>query len=200
MFASIDFYSFNKTLPSDCSSQTDLQLNEHLQSIENLSDDLAQLMADESSKDIKIQCEDKFIRAHKIILCNRSTALVTKVANVTAEGSTDNMVNIPDMEPEVFFQFIRFIYTGQVHDLTFNSAFSLYKASYQYDKELSNTCSVFLPKHLTIQNSCTMLVVANANNRKEFENKIIDYMIENRLPSVYDHWVKFLQRTLYVGL
>jgi speckle-type POZ protein len=82
-----------------------------------LSSHLEELFNDMSFSDVSFNIGGREFPAHKIILAARSEVFAAMFKHPMREQST-NQIKIEDIEPEVFQEMLRFIYTGRVSTLT----------------------------------------------------------------------------------
>lgn len=174
----------------ECGVQTTLLSNE-ISCMENLSEELAQLMADGSERDVEFQCAGQTMKAHKLIVSRRSPVIASMLASDMVEGRT-GVVTIRDMEPGIFSHLMRYIYSGKLGELTFDSALALHEAADQYAvHRLAKRCSEVLVELLSVDNACTALVIADAHNNETFVEQVVEYMVDNRVPHVREDWSAF---------
>jgi speckle-type POZ protein len=98
----------------------------------------------------------------------------------TKENST-NQVNIEDIEPEVFDQLLRFIYTGRVPlDKLQTMAAGLFIAADKYlMDELKTKCENYLISHMSPENCVVLLLHGNLQNPAEYLKKAAKFFRRN---------------------
>ena len=103
--------------------------------------------------------------AHKNILAARSEVFAAMFQHPMEEQST-NLAKIEDIEPEVFNQLLRFIYTGRVQvDKLETMAARLFIAADKYLlDELKNKCENYLLRHMSPENCVVLLLTGDLQN------------------------------------
>ena len=103
--------------------------------------------------------------AHKNILAARSEVFAAMFQHLMEEQST-NLAKIEDIEPEVFNQLLRFIYTGRVQvDKLETMAARLFIAADKYLlDELKNKCENYLLRHMSPENCVVLLLTGDLQN------------------------------------
>jgi speckle-type POZ protein len=109
--------------------------------------------------DVVFNVDGREFTAHKNILTVRCEVLAAMFQDPTKENST-NHVKIEDIEPEVFQELLRFIYTGRLNSLTMEQmAAKLFIAAEKYVlEELSEECKNYLYLQMSPVN-CAELIL-----------------------------------------
>ncbi|KAK0081953.1 hypothetical protein PV325_011348 [Microctonus aethiopoides] len=104
---------------------------------------------------------DRKITAHKAILIARSVVFSTMLKDDKMNRSREYVVNITDMRPNVFHEFLRFIYTNEIFNLNeFNKELLFAADKYQIEL-LKEICEYSLYKCLDVENAAKTLVLAD---------------------------------------
>jgi speckle-type POZ protein len=169
------------SLAIDCSSE----LMTHLV---NLFDDM-------QFSDVNFNVGGRIFLAHKVILTTRSQYFAAMFKHPTKENST-NQVKIEDIEPEVFDQLLRFIYTGRVPlDKLQTMAAELFIAADKYlMDELKMKCENYLLNQMSPDNCVILLLHGDLNYPAEYMKKAAKFF--RRFPSqamATDGWKKMKQ-------
>jgi speckle-type POZ protein len=100
--------------------------------------------------DVILNIRGREFPAHKNILATRSEVFAAMFKHPTKENST-NQVKIEDMEPDVFHEMLRFIYTGRVQfDKMESMATELFIAADKYLlDELKKECENYMLRHMS---------------------------------------------------
>ena len=136
--------------------------------------------------------------AHKNILSARSDVFAAMFQHPTKENLT-NQIKIEDIEPDVFQELLRFIYTGrvQVDKLEVMAAdLSIAADKYLLD-QLKLTCQNHTPNHMTPENCVVLLVNGDLKNPTELLKEAAKFFW--RLPSqvmATDGWRKIEEENL----
>src|SRR5699024_6528915 len=76
-------------------------------------EDYSSLLKSGKLSDVTLSVGGRNFRAHKSILSARSIVFAAMFEHETKENQ-ENMVEIPDIDSDVFEEFLQFIYTGKV--------------------------------------------------------------------------------------
>ena len=171
------------TLAVDCTGG----LSSHLEELFN--------EFDMSLIDVNFTIGGREFPAHKVILAARSEAFAAMFQHPMKEQST-NLVKIEDIEPEVFQELLRFIYTGRVSTATMESmAANLFIAADKYLlDELKTECENHLLHHLSPDNCVVLLLTGDLTNPAEPLKEAAKYL--RRFPNevmATDGWKKIKQ-------
>ncbi len=109
--------------------------------------------------DVILNIGDHEFLAHKNILATKSKVFAAMFQNPTEEQST-NEIKVEDIEPEVFQELLRFIYTGRVSTETMEKmATGLFIAADKYVlDELKNECENYMLHHM-LPDICVFLLL-----------------------------------------
>ena len=148
--------------------------------------------------DVNFNVGGREFPAHKLILAARSQYFAAMFKHPTKEQST-NQVKIDDIEPEVFDQLLRFIYTGRVPlDKLETMAAGLFIAADKYlMDELKMKCENYLLSQMSPDNCVILLLHGDLQNPAEYMKKAAKFFRRN--PSqvmATDKWVKMKQENL----
>lgn len=112
---------------------------------------LSSLLESDKYGDVTITVADQKFTAYKGILATRSPVFAA-MFSVDMQESAQNAVTISDTEPAVFGELLRYIYTGQVNELS-AMAFQLYAAADKYELiSLKTLCREAIMSGLTLEN------------------------------------------------
>ena len=133
-----------------------------------LSNHLDALFNNMQFSDVNFRIGGSEFPAHKIILVTRSEVFAAMFQHPMEERST-NQVKIEDIEPDVFQELLRFIYTGRVSTATMESmAAGLLIAADKYLlDELKNECENHLLHHMSPDNCVVLLLHGDLLNPAE---------------------------------
>jgi speckle-type POZ protein len=141
-------------LAIDCSSRL-------IAFLENLFDNM-------QFSDVNFNIGGREFPAHKVILSTRSQYFAAMFEHPTKENST-NQVNIEDIEPDVFQELLRFIYTGRVplEKLETMAAALFISADRYLLEELKLKCENYLLHHMSPDNCVVLLIHGDLLNPTE---------------------------------
>jgi speckle-type POZ protein len=160
-----------------------------------LSSHLEELFNNMSSSDVILNIRGREFPAHKIILATRSEVFAAMFKHPTKENS-NNQVKIEDIEPEVFDQLLRFIYTGRVSTATMESMVAnLFIAADKYLLgELKKECENYMLHHMSPDYCLVLLLHGDLQKPTELLKEAAKFF--RRLPSqvtATERWEKMKQ-------
>jgi len=121
---------------------------------------LLNLLANNSLTDVILNIKGKELEAHKVILTTMSPVFEI----MFNEGYTehrDSYVKVEDIDSDVFEEFLRFLYSGQVEHLD-EMSFELYAAADKYDvQSLREICIEHIGKIIVVDNAVDILALAD---------------------------------------
>lgn len=160
--------------------------------INRLSDDFKKLLEDESlNSDVLLACGDCSFPAHKNVLSSRSDVFKTMLQSDMMESSTGS-VEIADIEPTTFKEFLGYIYTGKLPELTVELATELYEVGDKYAVDaLKARCGDILKENVTLENACGLLILADRHSDPEFKEYVMRYIVKEEIPLVSEEWSDF---------
>ena len=153
-----------KRLASTDPRPADVAINE----TDELSTQLGELFDKMPSSDVNFNICDRQFPAHKLILAARSEVFDAMFKQPMKEQST-NKIKMEDIEPEVFKELLRFIYTGRISTATMETmATGLFVAADKYLlEELKMKCEKYLVLHMSPDNCVVLLLHGNLLNPAE---------------------------------
>ncbi|KAL5018894.1 hypothetical protein ScPMuIL_004616 [Solemya velum] len=116
------------------------------------------------------------VRAHKVFMISRSPVFSAMFCGPLAE--TQDLIPIPDIEPEVFRILLRYMYTDQA-GLEANNVTSILYAAKKYSVTgLSKACRQYLSDNIDVDNACAILHTANTSEEEVLFQKCFSYILE----------------------
>ncbi|KAG8039028.1 hypothetical protein G9C98_003335 [Cotesia typhae] len=143
-----------------------------------ISDDFNELLKTEMGSDVTFTVKDIKFRAHKSILIARSPTIASMLSHETSKGK-QYVLNIDDVEPKVFKDVLKFIYTDIVDNLDDKAECLLDVANKYQLKTLKILCEESLCKTITIENAVTIMVLANEHSAKLLMDYVVDFIVMN---------------------
>ncbi|GFT95603.1 speckle-type POZ protein, partial [Nephila pilipes] len=93
------------------------------------------------------------------------------------ERKIDDCVYIDDLDADTVIRMLNYIYTGELEDLQWESARELYAAADKYEiLSLKEECSSFLKTHLSPNNACEALILADMHSDNDLK-RMVQYFI-----------------------
>ncbi|XP_038113317.1 speckle-type POZ protein B-like [Culex quinquefasciatus] len=138
------------------------------------------LLDDKEFTDVVLAVNGEEFLAHKGVLAHRSSVFRAMLSHEMIE-STQNKVTITDIEPKVFEQLLRFIYTDSVADSDMATmAFDLLQAADKYDLEtLKTRCEAALCGQISKETAVNTLVLADLYHAKKLKRAAINFIGRN---------------------
>ena len=143
---------------------------------------LTKMYEDRKFTDVTFNIEGIEIAAHQSVLAAKSSefeaifnrmSLVNEIQNKTCKIDTN------DIEPDVFEQFLKYIYTGTAS--INNKAIELFIAANKYQiEDLKNECAQLINNNITIDNCTKILLVADQLKIDSMETKAIEFINRNK--------------------
>ncbi|XP_041373524.1 BTB/POZ domain-containing protein 6-like [Gigantopelta aegis] len=136
------------------------------------------------ARDHKIMCDVTFkvgehkksIEAHKLILCSRSRVFEAMLTGPMAEQGS---IVIPEVDPDIFEQFLTFLYTDDVIT-DGNNVIGLLYVSKKYDvNTLEEKCLTYLETSMTSKNACFILEQAHIYEEEDLKEKALSCIRNN---------------------
>ncbi|GFT30598.1 speckle-type POZ protein B [Nephila pilipes] len=153
-----------------------LQDTKKLQLSNDLKENLKSLHADQLLSDTKLKTKTNMFPAHKCILSVRSPVFKAMFTSDVRE-KIDDCVYIDDLDDDSVIRMLNYIYTGELEDLQWESARELYAAADKYEiLSLKEECSSFLKTHLSPNNACEALILADMHSDNDLK-RMVQYFI-----------------------
>ncbi|KAH0506053.1 Speckle-type POZ protein [Microtus ochrogaster] len=140
-----------------------------------LVDELGELWENSLFTDCCLVVADQEFRAHKAILAARSPVFRAMFEHDMEESRT-NLIEIHDLQPEVFKAMMDFIYTGKEPDLH-SMADAMLAAADKYGLErLKLMCESSLCKDLSVENAAHTLLLADLHGSVHLKSRAMDFI------------------------
>lgn len=143
-----------------------------------IADDFTKLMEGQQFGDFSIKVGDKKYRVYKGILASRSSVFAAMFENKMQE-KIKNFVTIVDVEPDVFYELLRYIYTDKVQNLD-TMAYQLFAAADKYDiQPLKTLCRMSILGNLSTENATEALQCADLHQDNEMKSRTLEFLRNN---------------------
>lgn len=134
--------------------------------------------------DVVLKIHDKESRAHKCILAAESPAFLAVIMHDTKEEIT-RVVDFQDFDQNTFPDFLNYLYTGCVENLTSETALKLYAVANKYKiNELKENCRNHMLENISIDNFCELFTLSHRHNEEDLKEACIQFFSENSLEIV----------------
>jgi len=113
-------------------------------------------------------------RVHKSVLGSRSS-----VFDGMFKDSTEKEVAVDNISPIVLWEFLRYLYTGEIVNLDIRVE-DLFVVADKYDvPHLTDICESFMINNLTVENVSRCLVLGHNHSRPDLKSKSMLYIAQN---------------------
>lgn len=163
--------------------------------LEKLSDNFKAAFGDKETCDVTLKVQDKEYRAHGFVLMARSSVFAANFKHDTLERQT-GVITIPDCDPDSFQEFLEYLYSGKLEELSFRSALNLYYTANKYDVEdLKVFCVEYLMQCLTVENICDIAVFADHYDETQLYKEVQEFFSQNFLEIfLIPDWENFMKK------
>ncbi|KFM74025.1 Speckle-type POZ protein-like protein, partial [Stegodyphus mimosarum] len=165
----LEFYSPPKLLNPDETGHLDTKTSS------KFSNDMQSLYDKQDHSDFFFFCDDREFRAHKCVLSARSPVFAQMFQHAMLENSGNETI-VKDIDPCIFENFLRFVYTGRLKEYTYAEACGLYYASDKYAVvDLQDICRQIIISSLSTSTVFEVLVLADKHQDEKLLNKALAY-------------------------
>lgn len=124
---------------------------------------------------------DRRVAAHQFILISKSAVFEAMFCGSLAENTGSRVVKIPDVEEEIFLQFLKFIYRGEIALDDNNCLPILYVARKYCVEDLVRICVDYLRSKMKPDTVCEILEQAHTYDIDNLKDMCLQYIYENAL-------------------
>lgn len=129
--------------------------------------------------DTVLRVKDKEFQAHKAVLIARSKVFAAMFQHDTSEKQT-GIITIPDCDPESFPEFLIYVYSGRLDELSNRSALHLFETSEKYGVlELKTFCREHLMENLAVENWYDVMCMADMYSEEALFAAAQDFFNKN---------------------
>lgn len=140
---------------------------------------LQNLLESGQYSDVTLNIKGKEFKVHKIVLAAQSPVFAAMMLHDTKEKAT-GIVNIEDVEPEVFPEFLHFLYSGCTQDLNSENVIDLYTVADKYEvTELSHICVTYMLNHISLDTFCDIMAFSLRFQEKKLIEAATKYFLQN---------------------
>jgi len=143
-----------------------------------LSTDLEAMINKKEASDITLVVGERTFCAHRCILIARSP-VIKAMLETDMKESIENEITITDVDPDVFVQFLHYLYTDNVPELTKMAPDLLYVADKYNVETLKDVCETEMLKNINIENCAEYCVKSNLTNAKKVYDCSLKLIIGN---------------------
>ncbi|GFT26457.1 speckle-type POZ protein-like [Trichonephila clavipes] len=170
---------------------------DRMDSAADLKKDLGFLFAEGLFTDVKLCTYTRTFRAHKAILSARSPVFRAMFSTDMKE-KTERIVNIKDLEDDIIYKMLRYMYSNALEGMHWEKVFKLYPAADKYQiMALRRKCSALLINSLCLNNVCDILGLADLHADEDLKSAVQDYAFKNEMDVFASNkWTEFMKITL----
>lgn len=129
--------------------------------------------------DAVLKVQNREFAVHKTVLIARSPVFAAMFKHDTSEKQTGT-VNIPDCDEDTFQQFLEYLYSGKIEDISFNNALHLYRTSNKYNvNELKTFCTKYMMQNITLENVLDVVILADVYDETKLFSVAQEFFNEN---------------------
>ena len=163
--------------PKDLSGQTAYDIQQRSNGKEELLEDFVKLFENMELCDVTFNVRRQEFRAHKTILAARSPVFSAMFQHPSKEKMT-GIVDVADIEPDVFNELLRYIYTGEVPiNVMDEVAVGLLAAADKYLlEELKKACGDHLVHKMSPKNCLQLFSLEENDPAFYLMEKAVDYI------------------------
>lgn len=136
----------------------------------NLAEELASFLGDVRFSDLIFCVRGREFPAHKVIVAARSPVLLALFQESSAK---QHRVEVKNVEPEVFQQALKYVYTGQVDHLDTMAAPLLAVADKYALNHLKSICEDSLIRSMTSSNVGSIYMLADVHSAEHLKNEAL---------------------------
>lgn len=188
-----EIYKMDRALTIICKARLMKDGHTRFEGFHNLSANFEELFLTRHKCDVKLKVQEKVFEAHKLILEARSPVFSAMFQHKMTE-SISGVVVIPDLNPEHFNDFLRFVYTGKLDIVTSQNAMDLYTAADKYDFiDLRRECILQMSTEFSVDNILEIILFAGTYQEEKIRKMAEEYFIKNAEAIVStDKWKTFI--------
>lgn len=159
----------------------------------SLTEDFSKLLEAGLDHDVEMNCGGHCVQAHKIVLSARSDVFKAMLHSNMLELQTGT-IEIQDMDDCSFRNFIRYLYTDALPEMSFDMAKTLYEAGDKYAvRSLSFRCSEYLQDNLIPENAYQCFALADAHSDQELKDRVVAFILDKKLYLQDEIWLPFYE-------
>ena len=140
-------------------------------------DHLLNLWTNKTLADVSFKCKERSIKAHTLIVASGSPIMAAMFNDF--KENRERVVEIEEIEGDVFERLLRYIYTGET-DFAIGNADKLLVAADMYAIDsLKEECASHLSQNISIENAARYLVLAHLHNASGLYEATLSFMSKN---------------------
>lgn len=150
------------------------------QSASDMVKDYAQLLERNNFTDVNFVIDDEKFSAHRLVLSARSSVFAA-MFNSNMMEKNNGLVEITDIQSNIFKHLLRFIYCSKVDDVDLSELLKLMLAGDKYSiKSLITVCEERISQQLTVDNVMDILITADLARAGVLKKECKEFVFKNR--------------------
>ena len=135
-------------------------------------------LEDMKYSDLSLEVDENTFPCHKYMLARKSDVFDAMFSH-NFEEHFSNKVVITDLESDAVLEMLRFIYTGKVSQMERVNKMVLAAADKYNIVDLKELCEKSLCNSMTVENVCSLLLLARDRVSQELKRKSIEFISQN---------------------
>lgn len=163
---------------SRCAKKNTLEANQQA----SLSEELSLFVSDIRFSDVVFYIRGREFPAHKVILAARSPiflAMFEETPDNFGKHVKPHRIEIKEVEPEIFLQTLKYIYTGRVDHIDSMAAPLLAAADKYALKQLKTICEESLVRNMSSANVGSIYMLADVHSAEFLKKEALKMMQQN---------------------
>jgi RCC1 and BTB domain-containing protein len=176
----------SQNIPVLKSTNIEEKIGETLSTNNRFAENISKSFNDPKYSDLKFKIEDKHIYVHKVILQINSKYFESKLTEnaramreSTENRRNDNEIEIKEYSYDVYYAFLKYLYTDSVVIETEKVMDLLVLANNYKEEELKQKCLDIITKSITIENVCSRYCYSIRKGLNELENQCFEFAFNN---------------------
>lgn len=141
--------------------------------------------------------KDKKFKAHKAIIAARSSVFAEMFKDETS-GKETGVITIPDCDPGAFKEFLRYVYSGRLQNISFRCAVGVFRIADKFNvKELISFCMDYIRQNMKAEDFFEVITLAEEYHYNKLHSAIQEFFNDN-LGEIFksDGWQNLLKTNL----
>lgn len=161
---------------------------------------IEELLVSGKFSDVILNVKGKKFRVHKNILAVHSQVFSSVMEHNNEEHANDT-VNIYDSEPDIFADFLHFMYSGSTQNLNSENVVHLYTLADKYQvNDLNKACVAFMMNHISLVTFADIMALAIRYHEYNLYEAATQYFLGKSTDIAQTaNWLRFLKENPAAG-
>lgn len=158
------------------------------------------MLRNEGNCDVVLNVGGQEFRTHRRVLTYRSPVFLSMLTVDTQERET-GVINMTDADPRTLSDFLIYLYTGIVGNITSENASRLYMMADEYDvNSLKMICLNYMLENISVDNFCNVMSVALDYEEQDLKDACIGFFARRSREIIKTpQWEIFLNENPIIG-